>query len=87
MSGSLANTAYLAPPSGNPPGNTDAMTKDEALSASFLTMLEGHRALLYQIIRTYCPEGLDGGSMNKKHLLQLQEIEEQLAGYGLDDFV
>jgi hypothetical protein len=56
MPGSPANITYLTSTSGSPPENTSTMTKDEALSASFLTMMEGHRALLYQIIRTYCPD-------------------------------
>ena len=71
MSGPPANTAYLAPPSGNLPGNTDIMTNDEALSASFLTMLEGHRALLYQIIRTYCPDEASWKDLEQEIVLQL----------------
>jgi len=71
MSGSSASITYLAPPSGNPPENTGTMTKDEALSASFLTMLEGHRALLYQIIRTYCPDTAGWKDLEQEIVLQL----------------
>lgn len=71
MSGSSASITYLAPPSGKSPVNTGTMTNDEALSASFLTMLEGHRALLYQIIRTYCPDAAGWKDLEQEIVLQL----------------
>jgi RNA polymerase sigma-70 factor (ECF subfamily) len=71
MSGSHANITYLSPPSGNSPENTGAMINTEAMSASFLNMLEGHRALLYQIIRTYCPDTAGWKDLEQEIILQL----------------
>lgn len=62
---------YLNQTSGAPPENEAAMTPTDSLTASFLKMLEQHQALLYQIIRTYCPNDNDWQDLEQEIVLQL----------------
>ncbi|MEM9928990.1 MAG: sigma-70 family RNA polymerase sigma factor, partial [Bacteroidota bacterium] len=53
------------------PSPSGTVPQAEVLQGPFLKLLEQHQAMLYQIIRTYCPNDSDWKDLEQEIVLQL----------------